>query len=95
VADISVQVSSAGLTAYGAGTWSSQSFGGDNVTNVSIGSVDAFNSEGWGRLTWGSLVWGEDFAEMQQYLSQHRVLPQLGDNLHTEIILGVKLLVLK
>jgi hypothetical protein len=60
VADISVQVSSAGLTAYGAGTWSSQSFGGDNVTNVSIGSVDAFNSEGWGRLTWGSLVWGED-----------------------------------
>jgi hypothetical protein len=61
VADISVQVSSAGLTAYGAGTWSSQSFGGDNVTNVSIGSVDAFNSEGWGRLTWGSLVWNQDF----------------------------------
>jgi hypothetical protein len=61
VADISVQVSSAGLTAYGAGTWSSQSFGGDNLTNVSIGSVDAFNSEGWGRLTWGSLVWNQDF----------------------------------
>jgi hypothetical protein len=61
VADITVEVSSPGLTAYGAGTWSSLSFGGDNVTNVSIGSVDAFNSEGWGRLTWGSLVWGEDF----------------------------------
>jgi hypothetical protein len=60
VADITVEVSSPGLTAYGAGTWSSLSFGGDNVTNVSIGSVDAFNSEGWGRLTWGSLVWGED-----------------------------------
>lgn len=60
MADISVQVSSAGLTAYGAGTWNSQSFGGDNVTNVSIGSVDAFNNEGWGRLTWGSLVWNED-----------------------------------
>jgi len=60
VADITVEVSSAGLTAYGAGTWSSLSFGGDSVTNVSIGSVDAFNSEGWGRLTWGSLVWGED-----------------------------------
>ena len=60
MADITVEVSSPGLTAYGAGTWSSLSFGGDNVTNVSIGSVDAFNTEGWGRLTWGSLVWGED-----------------------------------
>ena len=60
MADITVEVSSPGLTAYGAGTWSSLSFGGDNVTNLSIGSVDAFNSEGWGRLTWGSLVWGED-----------------------------------
>jgi hypothetical protein len=64
VADITVQVSSPGLTAYGAGTWSSLSFGGDNVTNVSIGSVDAFNSEGWGRLTWGSLVWGQDFEDV-------------------------------
>jgi hypothetical protein len=60
VADITVQVSSAGLTAYGADTWSSQSFGGDQSASVAIGSVDAFNSEGWGRLTWGSLVWGED-----------------------------------
>ena len=60
MADITVEVSSPGLTAYGAGTWSSLSFGGDTATNVSIGSVDAFNSEGWGRLTWGSLVWGED-----------------------------------
>jgi hypothetical protein len=64
VADITVEVSSAGLTAYGAGTWSSLSFGGDNVTNISIGSVDAFNSEGWGRLTWGSLVWGQDFESV-------------------------------
>ena len=64
MADITVEVSSPGLTAYGAGTWSSLSFGGDNVTNVSIGSVDAFNSEGWGRLTWGSLVWGQDFEDV-------------------------------
>jgi hypothetical protein len=60
VADITVQVSSAGLTAYGADAWSSQSFGGDQSASIAIGSVDAFNSEGWGRLTWGSLVWGED-----------------------------------
>ena len=64
MADITVEVSSPGLTAYGAGTWSSLSFGGDTVTNVSIGSVDAFNSEGWGRLTWGSLVWGQDFESV-------------------------------
>ena len=40
MADISVQVSSAGLTAYGAGTWSSQSFGGDQSASIAIGSVE-------------------------------------------------------
>jgi hypothetical protein len=61
VADITVEVSSPGLTAYGAGTWSSLSFGGDSPTNVSIGSVDAFNTEGWGAYQWGYLVWGQSF----------------------------------
>jgi len=61
VADIIVEVSSPGLTAYGAGTWSSSSFGGDSATNVSIGSVDAFNTEGWGAYQWGYLVWGQSF----------------------------------
>ena len=61
MADITVEVSSPGLTAYGAGTWSSLSFGGDTVTNVSIGSVDAFNTEGWGAYQWGYLVWGQSF----------------------------------
>ncbi len=64
MADISVQVSSAGLTAYGADAWSSQSFGGDQSASVAIGSVDAFNNEGWGRLTWGSLVWNQDFVSV-------------------------------
>ena len=63
MADITVEVSSAGLTAYGAGTWSSQSFGGDNVNSVSVGSVDAFNSEGWGAFYWGYLVWGQHFID--------------------------------
>ncbi len=61
MADITVEVSSPGLTAYGAGTWSSLSFGGDSPTNVSIGSVDAFNTEGWGAYQWGYLVWGQSF----------------------------------
>ena len=42
MADITVQVSSAGLT-------------------ITVGSLNAFNNEGWGRLTWGSLVWNQDF----------------------------------
>jgi hypothetical protein len=63
VADITVEVSSPGLTAYGAGTWSSQSFGGDTATNISIGSVDAFNTEGWGAYQWGYLVWGQSFED--------------------------------
>ncbi len=63
MADITVEVSSPGLTAYGAGTWSSQSFGGDTATNISIGSVDAFNTEGWGAYQWGYLVWGQSFED--------------------------------
>ena len=62
MADITVQVSSAGLTAYGADAWGSQSFGGNNITNVSIGTVDAFYpDEGWGGNYWGYLVWGQNF----------------------------------
>ena len=63
MADITVEVSSPGLVAYGVGTWGSQSFGGDSVTNVSIGSVDAFNTEGWGAYQWGYLVWGQSFED--------------------------------
>ncbi len=65
MADITVQVSSAGLTAYGADAWSSKTFGGDNVTNISIGSVDAFYpDEGWGGYYWGYLVWGQNFEDV-------------------------------
>jgi hypothetical protein len=64
VADISVQVSSAGLTAYGAGAWGSQSFGGDQSIVVSNSSVDAFNITGWSRYTWGVLPWDQDFENI-------------------------------
>jgi hypothetical protein len=64
MADITVQVSSAGLTAFGASSWSSESYGGDNSTSTTIGSIDAFNNEGWGRLSWNSLVWGQDFQNI-------------------------------
>jgi len=61
MADITVQVSSAGLTAYGASSWGSESYGGDNSVSTNIGSLDAFNNQGWGRLSWGSLLWNQDF----------------------------------
>jgi len=64
MADITVQVSSAGLTAFGASSWSSESYGGDNSASTTIGSIDAFNNEGWGRLSWNSLVWGQDFQNI-------------------------------
>ena len=64
MADITVQVSSAGLTAFGASSWSSESYGGDNSTSTTIGSIEAFNNEGWGRLSWNSLVWGQDFQNI-------------------------------
>jgi len=64
VADITVQVTSPGLTAYGAGAWGSQSFGGDQSIVVSNNSVDAFNITGWSRYTWGALPWNEDFEDI-------------------------------
>ena len=64
MADITVEVTSPGLVAYGSGSWGSNTYGGFDQTDVTVGSVDAFNSTGWGRLTWGSLVWGQDFEDV-------------------------------
>jgi hypothetical protein len=64
VADITVQVTSPGLTAYGNNSWGDLSYGGDSINIISTGSVDAYNTTGWGRLTWGSLVWGQDFVSV-------------------------------
>jgi hypothetical protein len=81
VADITVEVSSPGLTAYGAGTWSSLSFGGDNVTNLSIGSVDAFYpDEGWGGYYWGYLVWGQNFEDVSINVTTPTIQSSVGDD---------------
>ena len=79
MADITVEVSSPGLTAYGAGTWSSLSFGGDTATNVSIGSVDAFNTEGWGAYQWGYLVWGQSFEDASVNVTTPGIQSELGE----------------
>ena len=85
MADITVEVSSAGLTAYGAGTWGSQSFGGNNITNVSIGTVEAFYpDEGWGGYYWGYLVWGQNFEDV----SINVTTPTIQSSVGNEIIEG-------
>jgi len=81
VADITVEVSSAGLTAYGAGAWNSSSFGGDSVTNVSIGTVDAFYpAEGWGGYYWGYLVWGQNFEDISVNVTTPTIQSSVGDD---------------
>ncbi len=80
MADITVEVSSAGLTAYGADTWSSQSFGGDQSASIAIGSVDAFNTEGWGAYQWGYLVWGQSFENASAEVTTPGTLTTWGQN---------------
>lgn len=64
MADITVEVSSAGLLAYGANEYGSGNYGGDNSPQVQVQTVDSFNNSGWGRLSWNSLVWGQDFQDV-------------------------------
>ena len=59
MADITVQVSSAGLTAYGSQSWGSFSYGGDQSPNVTVLTPDAFNNSGWGGQTWNFGSWGD------------------------------------
>jgi hypothetical protein len=60
MADITVQVSSAGLTAYGSSSWGSFSYGGDQTPNVTVQSgTEAFPNTGWGSDSWGVENWGE------------------------------------
>jgi hypothetical protein len=63
VADITVEVSSPGLVAYGSGSWGSDTYGGFDQIDVTVSSVDAFNTEGWGAYQWGYLVWGQSFED--------------------------------
>ena len=60
MADITVQVSSAGLTAYGSSSWGSFSYGGNQQPSVTVQSgTEAFPNQGWGSDSWGVENWGE------------------------------------
>ena len=58
MADITVQVSSAGLTAYGSQSWGSFSYGGNNQPNVTVQATEAYPEQGWGGKQWGANLWG-------------------------------------
>jgi len=61
VADITVQVSSPGLSVWGSDTWGSLSWSNQSATSTSVGQVSAFNIEGWGRYSWGILGYGAPY----------------------------------
>ena len=63
MADITVEVSSPGLVAYGSSSWGSNTYGGFDQIDVTVSSVDAFNTDGWGAYQWGYLVWGQSFED--------------------------------
>ena len=55
-----------GLMSWGANEYGSQDSIDVTLTGVSstssVGVVDAFNTEGWGRQEWGNSAWGVDYA---------------------------------
>jgi hypothetical protein len=50
---------------------------GQQLTAV-VGSVEASNAQGWGRLTWGSLTWGGDVQDIVVSLSGQQLTTDLN-----------------
>jgi len=80
VADITVEVTSPGLVAYGSGSWGSDTYGGFDQIDVTVSSVDAFNTEGWGAYQWGYLVWGQSFEDASAQVTTPGTLTTWGQN---------------
>jgi hypothetical protein len=87
MADITVQVSSAGLTAYGAQAYGSNTYGGDNSPVIQTQTVEAYNLSGWGGITWGYAQWGElndvniqltGLSTLQTYTGNEAATPNQG-----------------
>jgi hypothetical protein len=82
VADINVQVSSAGLTAYGADAYGVGVYGGDQSPTVLINAVDAYNVSGWGGITWGYAQWG-NLNDVSVQLTGNSLQSDVGDEAAT------------
>jgi hypothetical protein len=61
VANITVQVTSPGLSAWGVNYWGDLAWSNQTGTTTSVGQLNAYNNEGWGRDYWGQLSWGVAF----------------------------------
>jgi len=82
VADITVEVSSPGLIAYGSNSWGSFNYGGFDQIDVTVSSVDAFNTEGWGAYQWGYLVWGQNFEDASAQVTTPGTPTNWGQNVY-------------
>jgi len=82
VADITVEVSSPGLIAYGSNSWGSFNYGGFDQIDVTVSSVDAFNTDGWGAYQWGYLVWGQNFEDASAQVTTPGTPTTWGQNVY-------------
>jgi len=82
VADITVEVSSPGLIAYGSNSWGSFNYGGFDQIDVTVSSVDAFNTDGWGAYQWGFLVWGQNFEDASAQVTTPGTPTTWGQNVY-------------
>jgi hypothetical protein len=87
MADITVQVSSAGLTAYGANAYGVGNYGGDSNPTIQVQTADAYNLSGWGGITWGYAQWGNlndvtvnvtSLSTLQTYTGDEAATPNQG-----------------
>jgi hypothetical protein len=89
VADITVQVSSPGLSVWGRNTWGELGFSNQVSSSASAGQVSAFNNQGWGRDYWGKLSWGVAYQNQQVEQSGFSLSSNLGTiSISSEINLG-------
>jgi hypothetical protein len=89
VADITVQVSSPGLSVWGGNTWGELGFSNQVSSSASAGQVSAFNNQGWGRDYWGKLSWGVAYENQQVEQSGFSLSSNLGTiSISSEINLG-------
>ena len=87
--DITVQVSSPGLSVWGSDTWGSLSWSNQSATSTSIGQVSAFNTEGWGRYSWGILGYGAPYENSTIEQSGFSLSSNIGSvSITSEINLG-------
>jgi hypothetical protein len=89
VADITVQVTSPGLSLWGRDTWGYLAWSNQTQVSTTSGQVTAYNNSGWGRDYWGQLSYGVDFVNAESTVSGISLSTTLGTvSINGEINLG-------